>query len=438
MGLIEICLLSVIAAQEPVTQQTAETTRAVALQAPTATTLPPVAENPRKDLQLAEQAGAAADGDLLQKLTNSPDADVAARAAWLLATSSNTAHRSHLPAVVSLSPHPEARLQALQAVRQHADVTSTALAIAALDDHDRRVRTIAAQILGDLRRPAAIEPLIKLLGKSSKLETNELATDVQAGLLALADLGASQHLLRISTAIDDGKAVGVAEPLTYAFQTLSPKNEVKDETTVLVAVLNHKEQMLRRYAINRLAELNSTIALAALESRLVKENEQLRPLLEAAIIEIQSNSLAPARTAFDKAAANGRVIWSQTAAWWNSLTPTQKATLGAVPITMIWLLWLIRRAALRRSREDDALANVALVQPSDQYLDDQDADSYEDSYEDDQYGENEECDAFEVDDNSFDDGAYEQPQTEYDTSGWEAHNEDNILSNSTPENETFR
>lgn len=438
MGLIEICLLSVIAAQEPVTQQTAETTRAVALQAPTATTLPPVAENPRKDLQLAEQAGAAADGELLQKLTKSPDADVAARAAWLLATSSNTAHRSHLPAVVSLSPHPEARLQALQAVRQHADVTSTALAIAALDDHDRRVRTIAAQILGDLRRPAAIEPLLKLLGKSSKLETNELATDVQAALLALADLGASQHLLRISTAIDDGTAVGVAEPLTYAFQTLSPQNEVKDETTVLVAVLNHKEQMLRRYAINRLAELNSTIALAALESRLVKENEQLRPLLEASIIEIQSNSLAPARTAFDKAAANGRVIWSQTAAWWNSLTPTQKTTLGAVPITMIWLLWLFRRAALRRSREDDALANVALVQPSEQYLDDQDADSYEDSYEDDQYGENEACGEFEVDDNPFDDEADEHPQTQYDTSGWEDQTEDNILSNSTSDHETFR
>ena len=202
MGLIEFCLLSLISAQDPVTQQTADTTHAAVLPGPTTTTLTTPAQNPRRDLQLAEQAGAAADGELLRKLTSDPDSDVASRAAWLLTQSSNAAHRSHLPAIVSSSPHPEARLQALQAIRQNADVTSTALAIAALDDDDRRVRTIAAQLLGDLRRPAAIEPLLELLGKSRKLEHNESSTDVQAALLALTDLGASQHLLRISTAID--------------------------------------------------------------------------------------------------------------------------------------------------------------------------------------------------------------------------------------------
>ncbi len=434
MGLIEICLLSLISAQDPATQQTADTTHAAALQGPTATTLTTLAQNPRRDLQLAEQAGATADGELLRKLTSDPNPDVASRAAWLLTQSSNAEHRSQLPAIVSSSPHPEARLQALQAVRQDADVTSTALAIAALDDDDRRVRTIAAQLLGDLRRPAAIDPLLKLLGKSSELENNESSTDVQAALLALTDLGASQHLLRMSTAIDDGQAVGVAESLTYAFQTLSPKIEVKAETTVLVAVLNHKEMMLRRYAIDRLAELNSTIAIAALESRLENETEQLKPLLEAAIVKIQKGSIAPAKTAFDKAAANARVVWSYTTSWWNGLTPTQKATLGALPLALIWLLWLSRSVALRRSRDSDAIATVALVQPSDQYLEDQG----DDFYDDEEGEEYEECHTFEIDDNPFDDQDDLQPQTEYDTSGWEDHSEDNFLSNSTPENETFR
>lgn len=434
MGLIELCLLSLISAQEPETQRIADIAHAAGPQTPATTTLTTQAQDPHKDLRVAEQAGASADGELLLTLTRCAHADVAARAAWLLGQTANAAHLSHLPAVVSSSPHPEARLQALHAIRTQADVTSTALTIAALDDEDRRVRTVAAQLLGELHRPAAIEPLLKLVNKSSKLKSNDPATDIQAALLALTDLGASQELLRMSTAIDDGNAVGVAESLTYAFQTLSPKTGVKAETTALVAILNHKELMLRRYAITRLTELKSTIAIAALESRLAQEGEQLKPLLEVSIAKIREAGIAPTSGFFNTAEAKSKALWARTTAWWNSLASAQRIVLGAVSFALILLAWLIRRAVLLRSREDDALATVALVQPSDHYLDEQD----DELYEDEQYEEDEQYDPMEIEDESLEHDADEEPQIDYDTSGWEDQNEDNMLSNATPENETFR
>jgi hypothetical protein len=459
MGPIELCLLSLLSAQEPNTNAPPVAGQAAVSPVPTATApaqepVPPIGsatttttaadphqQDPRKALQAAEQAGNDADGPLLAELAMASDAQVAARATWLLAHNSNAAHQALLPNIAANSPHPEARLQALQAIRVQGDIKSMQLAIAALADDDARVRTVAVKLLGKLRRPSAVEPLLDLVRSSSKLEGTEPATDVQAALLTLSDLDASQHLLRMSTAIGDGQATGAGDALTYAFQTLSPKLDTAAETTVLVAVLDHKEAMLRRYAITRLTELDSKTALTALEGRLGKEDRELRPLLEVAIAQIRHDGKAPPKDEVERAKANAKVLLARTKSWWQGLVPTQKAMVGASPIVLILLMWLTRRATRRRHHDEEALALAAMVQPSDEYLDQQDAE-YED-YEDGDYEEYEDGEYDEQ--GEFVEGDYEEgfeeegdDQQEFDTSGWDDDGDATVPADSTPEDELFR
>ena len=467
MGLIDLCLLSLISAQEPNTTGNA-TAAQPAVPSPPAATAPaatasaatqgdPPAEqanspdqtphrpdaqdpqDPRKVLRALEEAGGVADATALTELTMGTNAEVAARAAWLLGNSDNSIHRAALAEIVTSSPHAEARLQALQAIRVAADVTSTQLAIEALDDSDRRVRTVAVQLLGKLRRPTSIEPLIELIGTSSKLDSSEPATDVQAALLTLTDLGASQHLLRMSTAVNDGQAVGTGEALTYAFQTLSPKLETKDETTVLVAVLEHSETMLRRYAITRLTELDSKSALTALEGRLGSESNELRPLIEVAIAQIRHDGKAPPKDNVERATSNAKALWARSVTWWNSLVPTQQALVGSAPIVLILLLWMVRRTARRRSHDEDALNVAAMVQPSDEYLDEQD-EEYDDEYEydDDDEAEEDYDEDAEFSEAAFDEDEQADDQEEFDTAGWEDDDEATVPADGNPEDELFR
>jgi len=466
MGLIELCLLSLVTAQEPNSTAPPVAGHAVAAPAPAPAPAPgqepgstkePAAasksaiaadnagaQDPREALQAIEAAGAEADGKILLELAMASDAQVAARAAWLLGKSSNPEHKAELPAIAANSPHAEARLQALQAIRVAATNASTPIAITALDDDDRRVRTITVQLLGKLRRANAIAPLLDLISSSAKIASDEPATDVQAALLTLSDLDASQHLLRMSTAIGDGHAAGTGAALTYAFQTLSPKLESEAETTVLVAVLDHRESLLRRYAITRLTELDSKTALTALEGRLGKEGNELRPLIEVAIAQIRHDGREPPKDEVERATANAHALWARTVSWWRTLDMPQQALVGSSPVVFLLLLWMVRRAARRRSHDEDALAAAALVQPSDDYIDPQDGDYYDDEYEDDdeqsEDGDEQSEDGDYEDDGEYAEGEYDEgdEQSEYDTSGWEDDGGETVPSDRTPEDELFR
>ena len=140
MGLIELCLLSLVTPQEPA----APTAPAVAVQAPAEA----AAQGPRALLVQLEAAGDYADADALAALTSCEDAEVAARAAWLLAMSRNQTHVAVLPDVWEASSHAEVRLHAMNGLLQRGDSPSTATAIEGLEDEDPRVRTVAAQLLG--------------------------------------------------------------------------------------------------------------------------------------------------------------------------------------------------------------------------------------------------------------------------------------------------
>lgn len=426
MGLIELCLLSLVSPQQPAAQTPLAIEQAVTPQDP---------QDPRKQLIQLEKAGEYADATELSKLSFGEDSTIAARAAWLLANSKNATHLAALPAIIESSPHAEARLQALQGIRLHGDASATPIALGALEDMDRRVRTLAVQVLAKLRRPTSIDPLLQLVRTESEGATDAPATDVQAALLTLTDLGATKHLLRMAADVADGGATGCGEALTYAFQTLSPKLDSDKETTVLVAVLDHKEPLLRRYAITRLTELGDPKSATALQGRLGQENEELRPLLEVAIAQLQSEGVAPPKDEFERATSNAKILGTRTLEWWQAQPVTNKAMLGAIPVALILALWMMRRAARRRAHEADAQAATALVAPSDEYLEEQEAyDEYEDG--DYEYAEGEDEEYEDQGDEAYEDEAYEGD--EYDTEGWQDDSEVVATDGSPLEDERFQ
>lgn len=410
MGPIELCLLTLVAPQAP--QAPADPTpppvhAAAAIEgaaqhqdpaplgqdpqggAPQAAARPSQGadsvEGQRARLSQLEQAAEYADAAELSALALSDDPAVAARAAWILAGSKNAAHLSTLPAIVAQSPHAEVRLQALRGLRLRGDASCTPTALTALADDDRRVRTLAVQVLGKLRRPVSIDPLLQLVRTQSQLPQDGAATDVQAALLTLSDLGASGQLLRMAADIADGQVTDCGEALAYAFQTLSPKLEPKQEATALIAVLDHKEKLVRRYAITRLTVMGDASAIPALEGRLGKEDATLRPLLEVALEQLRGGQQAQGTEVVENSKAAANAFGQRIAALWRSLPRVLQAVLCALPVALLGMLWALRRASRQRLLADDAAAAAALAAPSEDFVDEHgyafDEEGYEEGYD---------------------------------------------------------
>jgi len=467
MGLIELCLLSVLSPQQPAGgAEATPAARAPAAERPAQATVPatpkpseqepqqpqsppqpqgspkaeaqpveaqpqdPVVTNPKQRLRAAEEAGEQADAAELAALAKCDDAAVAARAAWLLANSDNPDHPRALPDVAENSPHAEARLQAMKQLLKTARPAFAALAVDRLADEDRRVRTLAVQVLAKLRNPVAIDPLVSLIDDHAADAPEGTATDLQAAVLALTDFGAAEHLLRIATSIHDGDAQGTGEALTFAYQTLSPGLATADELTLLVAALDHREPMLRRYAITRLAELDDPTSIGALEGRLAAEGNELRPLIENALAQLRRDKGDQVHDEVARAKANATVLWKRTVRWWNGLEPLHQGLVAGAPALLIVLLMMMRRRARRRANEQEGLAAAAMVAPSDEYYEDEEdayyddgeydeaaaEEGYDEEYEDGDYGE----EAAEYDDDQYEEG-------DYDTSGWQEDEEDETL-----------
>lgn len=380
MSLLASCLLFVVLPQEPTPAAPTPATPAVETADTTAPAVEPVSD--QELLATLEQAGAAADPAALAQLTRSNDATVAVRAAWLAARLEGKDTLTPLHAIVASSQHADARVHAMQAIVTARNVASVECAIGALRDADRRVRTLAAQLLGKLQKPAATEPLLALLDDSrTKVEPGD-ATDLQAALLALHDLGAKDHLLRAATAIHDGKAEATGTALAFCCQNLVPKLDQAEQTTFLLAVLGHREPLVRRYAIGRLAELEDPTTAKALEGRLGRETKELRPLLEVAIAQVRKDKAAPPSDELQRATHNARALVHTAQTWWNGASMVQRgAAVGAPVLLIAAVVLLVRR---RRNRVDaaSAAATMALVQPSEEYL--QQAADEEQQYTDEQ------------------------------------------------------
>lgn len=370
-----------------------------------------------RQAESAREAGEKPDRDTLLALTACDDAAIAARAAWLLADTDGERYAGALPLVAQRSPHADARVQALAGFKPHFSVDDLQLAIDALEDDDIRVRTIAAQLLSKHRRPIAVEPLMQLVHERRNAPENErdAATDVEAALLTLTDLEATDCLLRVATELEDGNVTSVGHALEFMFQKLSQKLPQQKEKTTLVAVLDHREMSLRRYAVVRLAEIGDPTTIAALEGRLAHESNEVRPLVEIAVAQLRSENSRPPENELDRVSSNARMMWRQSKDWWAGLDIVGKSAVAGAPVLLLVLIVVVRRARRRRARAAEALAAADLVRPSDDfeqgaYEDDGYEEEYEDEYEgeyDDEYTD-EEGEAYE--DEAYEDEEWEEAE----------------------------
>ncbi len=338
----------------------------------------------------------------LLRLAKAEHAGVAARATWLLRRRESPEARKALGDLATDSKHAEVRVQAFHALLRLGNAQSVPVALAGIDDESVEVRTLAAQLLGKLRRPEAKGALLALVSERAKIAgPGESTTDLQAALLALTDLEAADELLPVATVLDGSRAEGFGEALTFYFQTLSPQLEPNDETPVMVAVLSHSEPVLRRYAIGRLSELRDLTTVRALEARLASEGPELQPLVELALAQIR-------RQKHGEAEASESFV-AQTKARWNALTAQQRLIASAVGGVvglgvLICLVVIVRRGSSRRRGRRSA---SDLVAPSEEYLDDLEAES--DELADEAEGIYDEAESYGEgdDDEEWQDGEYE-------------------------------
>lgn len=292
-------------------------------------------------LRIAEADDGKADADALAALALGPDGKLAARAAWLLARGKQPKRLPQLQHVVGHSAHVEARRQAMAGLLRCRENGSLPIALHALGDADRTVRTQAAQLLGALRRPSSREPLLALLHARHPAADGP-ATDAQAALLALLDLGAHDAMLRAATAVHDNELRGVGNTLAYCLQESLPKLARDQQLTLALGLLDHRETMVRRFAISHLAELAEPSTVKALEGRLAEEGHELRPLLEVALAHIRKDGHG-----LDDAAADPEASQlARAAARWDALAPWARCAWIAVPVALlsaVMLLWLRRR-----------------------------------------------------------------------------------------------
>jgi len=294
------------------------------------------------------------------------DGSDAAAAAYAAHAAGRLKLVEEVPSLITLVKHADAtvRTQALWALLQFGDPRSRQTAVAALTSDDVEQRRLAAGLVGRLRASEATPALLGVLASQSQDLADQ--SDRAAALLALADIGDPAPLLQAAAAVTSGDAKTV-QALTYAFQTLSVRLAPKDEATTLVAVLDHQQAMLRRYAIQRLGELREPATVRALEGRLAHESRELLPLVQVSLQAVRkpSGESADGRTF----AENAKLLLARIQTTWTGLEPNHRYAVLGAGVAMVAALLLV--GALRRRQrlraQGDAWAAMAASSQSSQF-----------------------------------------------------------------------
>lgn len=303
-----------------------------------------------------------ADLDALTDLLEHEDDVVAGRAAWLLGEWLVVDRARDLATCTLRHSSASVRLQALAALdRLRDDATIDAIA-SATTDADVAVRALAAQALARRGAEVAKAPLLVLLDQHGKERGTGKATDVAAALVGLADARATESLLAAARAVRFASSeTGTA--LAFLFQSLSPRLSASEEVSTLVAVLDHPEPLLRRYAIQRLGEQRDPASAEALAARLATESEELQPLVRISLEQVRGDATAPADLA-ERAKHNALSLVRLLEREWNSLEKGTKISAGAAAgVFAVGLAMIV--VARRRARHAEAAREAtALVAPS--------------------------------------------------------------------------
>jgi hypothetical protein len=302
-------------------------------------------------------------------LARSSNAAVAARATWLLGRANLDPTQPLLRELATSAPAADTRTQAMAALLRAGHRGSLDAALAGLDDSDVRVRTSAAQLLGRIPEPRSATGLLAFLARpgspAAGAERNAPAGDAVAALLALHDLGWPEHLLPAASAVATSGQPHLGQALAYLFQDLTPKLPKAEEAKTLVAVLDHSEVLLRKYALSRLAVLGDPTTTAALERCLAGVGPALRPLAEAALAAARRHSA-------DAAAATEPGPWQRLQARWQALPERSQflamGLLGTCAAALAATLFVGRRKRAAAVAADAGETMAELVQPSSEHL----------------------------------------------------------------------
>lgn len=331
-------------------------------------------------LQQQEALGKTADARALAGLTLGDDAAVAARAAWLLGRVDGPTTLPALHTTATDSKHADARAFAMQALVGRGKPESNAFAQKALRDADRRVRTFAAQLLAATKPAFAAAELADLVARVAAADEAGAPTDVQVALLALHDLRASDRALAVAAALDDSTLTGCGDALAFLCQGLVPTLAMPGRLTGLQALATHREEAVRRFALTALASYRDPASVAVLQARAAVETG---PLQQVAADALAAAQRTPAQTDLkSQAKQNLAAIATAVTGWWQRQSPTRQLLAVAAPsvllVAVIGLLAAMRRRRrLAAEQAAAAAAALALVQPSDEYLERAEAEAAE-------------------------------------------------------------
>jgi HEAT repeat protein len=392
MGVLLQCLLSfaLLSLPQDPARQAAGARPAPAVEAGAADQAPDSATAGSQDdaelatLHALEKAGKDADLDAIERLTRSPDLAIARRATWLLGRHPASQRAELLRDLARDSRDGEIRTLALTALQKSIDDKVAAVAADRLVDADPRVRIAAAQLLGRVRTDAAQDALLAFVQRTAQAATATTdSRDLTAALVALHDLAASRHLLPVAEAMRGTAVTGGGQALAFYWQGLSPQLPAEQETTLLRAVLDHSEPLLRRHAISRLGELDCTAAVSALEQRLGVEGPELEPLVAATLRYLRRDTLADEADEVARAKANLAALYGKAETTWHGLgRDGQLVVLGSAAGAALLLLVVavvVQRRRRAAAHAAAASAAVALTQPSLPDVGDYDDGAYEDA-----------------------------------------------------------
>lgn len=308
-------------------------------------------------LTALERQGEAGARELVGYLDHE-NALIVARACWSLG---RLEHAPAVPKLIELLENHEdveVRRHAMGALAAMSDPRTAQASVRALSDPDGTVRTLAASNVGKLKFDGAKDGLVSVL--TAPEEPVEEDVDAVTAILALRDLSDPTQLLPAATAFErEGRKA--QEALAWMFQELSPKLET-EEAKVLMAVLDHRSDLLRRFAIQRLGELADPKTASALEARLAQENDELRPLVEVSLAAVRGASGDGAGDLGSTLAARGRQLLDRAKAIWAN--PEQRQYVLAGGGGFVLLLFLISIGLRRRRRRREADAWAERVRPS--------------------------------------------------------------------------